>query len=370
MKTMNKISRRNFLKVTALSAAALSAFALTGCGSSASSTAASSVASSSAAASTASSAAAAAATEFKVGIVNYVDDASLNQIVAAVEDELDKVGAERGVSFNYADYYSNAQADQSNLNQIGAELVADEVDVIVAVATPTAATMLSAVEDTDIPVVFAAVTDPVGAGFDQEPNMTGTSDALDTTAIMNLIVAANPDIDKLGLLYDLGQDSSTQAIADAKAFCAEKGITVIEKNGTTTAEVQMAAEALIAAGVKAVFTPTDNTIMTAELAIYEEFIEAGVQHYTGADSFALNGAFLGYGVDYVQLGTATADLVIELLCDGKSPAELPFRTFDNGIATVNTETCAALGLDYNTIKAAFEPLCTSVQEITTAESFS
>jgi putative ABC transport system substrate-binding protein len=230
--------------------------------------------------------------------------------------------------------------------------------------------MLSAVEDTDIPVVFAAVTDPVGAGFDQEPNMTGTSDALDTTAIMNLIVAANPDIDKLGLLYDLGQDSSTQAIADAKAFCAEHGITVIEKNGTTTAEVQMAAEALIASGVKAVFTPTDNTIMTAELAIYEEFIEAGIQHYTGADSFALNGAFLGYGVDYVQLGEATADLVVELLCDGKSPSELPFRTFDNGIATVNTETCEALGLDYNEIKAVFEPLCTSVQEITTAESFS
>jgi putative ABC transport system substrate-binding protein len=367
MKTMNKISRRNFLKVTALSAAALSALALTGCGSSASSTAAASTTASSA---EAASETAAASTEFKVGIVNYVDDASLNQIVAAVEDELDKVGAERGVTFNYADYYSNAQADQSNLNQIGAELVADEVDVIVAVATPTAATMLSAVEDTDIPVVFAAVTDPVGAGFDQEPNMTGTSDALDTTAIMNLIVAANPGIDTLGLLYDLGQDSSTQAIADAKAFCAENGITVIEKNGTTTAEVQMAAEALIAAGVKAVFTPTDNTIMTAELAIYEEFIEAGVQHYTGADSFALNGAFLGYGVDYVQLGTATADLVIELLCDGKTPAELPFRTFDNGIATVNTETCEALGLDFVTIKAAFEPLCTSVQEITTAESFS
>lgn len=305
-----------------------------------------------------------------MGIVNYVDDASLNQIIAAVEAQLDAVGAERGVTFNYADYYSNAQADQSNLNQIGAELVADQVDVIVAVATPTAATMLAAVEDTDIPVIFAAVTDPVSVGFDQEPNMTGTSDALDTNAIMNLIVAANPGIDKIGLLYDLGQDSSTQAIADAKAFCEANGIAVVEKNGTTTAEVQMAVEALIAADVKVVFTPTDNTIMTAELAIYETFIDAGVQHYTGADSFALNGAFLGYGVDYVQLGTETANMVVELLCDGKTPADMPYRTFDNGIATVNTETCEALGLDYAEIKAAFEPYCTSVQEITTAESFS
>jgi len=148
-----------------------------------------------------------------------------------------------------------------------------------------------------------------------------------------------------------------------------KGIKYIEKNGTTTAEVQMAAEALIAAGVKAVFTPTDNTVMTAELSIYETFIEAGVQHYTGADSFALNGAFVGYGVDYVQRGEATADMVVELLCDGKTPADLPFQTFDNGIATINTETCETLGLDLDTVKKAFAPYCTEVVEVTTAENF-
>ena len=247
--------------------------------------------------------------------------------------------------------------------------MADGVDVIVAVATPTAATMLAAVEDTDIPVVYSAVTDPKAVGFDTEPNITGTSDALNTDAIMNLILAVNPDIDTIGLLYDLSQDSSTQAIADAKAFCDAKGIQYIEKNGTTTAEIQMAAEALIAAGVKAVFTPTDNTVMTAELSIYETFLDAGVQHYTGADSFALNGAFVGYGVDYVQLGEATADMVVELLCEGKTPADLPFRTFDNGIATINTETCEALGLDLETVKKAFADYCTEIVEVTTQENF-
>jgi len=360
MKTMNMISRRSFLKA-AMAAAAVSALGLTGCGSSASSTA-SSTASSAAASSAAASE---AGQTFKVGIVNYVDHASLNQIVASVEERLDEVGKEKGVTFDYAD----AQADQTNLNQIGADLVADGVDVIVAVATPTAATMLAAVEDTDIPVVYSAVTDPAAAGFDTEPNITGTSDALNTDAIMNLILAVNPDIDTIGLLYDLSQDASTQAIADAKAFCDSKGIKYIEKNGTTTAEVQMAAEALIAAGVKAVFTPTDNTVMTAELSIYETFTEAGVQHYTGADSFALNGAFVGYGVDYVQLGEATADMVVELLCDGKTPADLPFQTFDNGIATINTETCAALGLSLDTVKEAFKPYCTEVVEVETAENF-
>ena len=282
MKTMKMISRRSFLKA-AMAAATVSALCLTGCCSSASSTA-----SGTASGAAASSAAASEAGQtFKVGIVNYVDHASLNQIVASVEERLDEVGKEKSVTFDYADYYANAQADQTNLNQIGADLVADGVDVIVAVATPTAATMLAAVEGTDIPVVYSAVTDPAAAGFDTEPNITGTSDALNTDAIMNLILAVNPDIDTIGLLYDLSQDSSAQAIADAKAFCDSKGIKYIEKNGTTTAEVQMAAEALIAAGVKAVFTPTDNTVMTAELSIYETFTEAGVQHYTGADSFAL-----------------------------------------------------------------------------------
>ena len=366
MKTMNMISRRSFLKA-ASAAAVFSALGLTGCGAASGSTASSAAASSTAAAST--GAASAAGQTFKVGIVNYVDHASLNQIVEPVESRLDELGKEKGVTFDYGAYYANAQADQTNLNQIGADLVADGVDVIVAVATPTAATMLAAVEDTEIPVVYSAVTDPAAAGFDTEPNITGTSDALNTDAIMNLILAVNPDIDTIGLLYDLSQDASTQAIADAKAFCDANGIQYIEKNGTTTAEVQMAAEALVAAGVKAVFTPTDNTIMTAELSIYETFTEAGVQHYTGADSFALNGAFVGYGVDYVQLGEATADMVAQLLCDGKTPADLPFQTFDNGIATINTETCEALGLDLNTVKEAFKPYCTEVVEVTTAENF-
>ena len=369
MKTMNMISRRSFLKA-AMAASAVSALALTGCGGAASSTAGTA---SGAAASSEAASSAVAGENFKVGIVNYVDHASLNQIVASVESRLDEQGKEKGVTFDYADYYANAQADQSNLNQIGADLVADGVDVIVAVATPTAATMLAAVEDTEIPVVYSAVTDPAAAGFDGEENITGTSDALNTDAIMNLIVAANPGIDTIGLLYDLSQDASTQAIADAKAFCEKNGIKVVEKNGTTTAEVQMAAEALVAAGVKAVFTPTDNTIMTAELSIYETFTEAGVMHFTGADSFALNGAFVGYGVDYVQLGEATADMVAEILCDGKSAAEMPYQTFDNGIVTINTETAAALGFEgdkLDALKEAFKPYCTEIVEVTTAQNFS
>ena len=163
--------------------------------------------------------------------------------------------------------------------------------------------------------------------------------------------------------------SATTAIAHAKAYLDEKGIEYVEKTGTTVDEVALAADALVSAGVDAVFTPTDNTIMKAELTIYETFANAGIPHYTGADSFALNGAFLGYGVDYANLGVQTADMVAEILLDGKEPATLAVKTFDNGTATVNTEICAALGYDYDEIASVFAPFCTKVQSIVTAESF-
>ena len=131
----------------------------------------------------------------------------------------------------------------------------------------------------------------------------------------------------------------------------------------------LAADSMILDGVDAIFTPSDNTIMQAELSIYEKLAAAKIPHYTGADSFALNGAFLGYGVDYANLGVETANMVKQVLVDKKDPANLAVKTFDNGTATVNTETCAQIGFDYETIKKAFQPLCTKVQEITTAESF-
>jgi hypothetical protein len=128
-------------------------------------------------------------------------------------------------------------------------------------------------------------------------------------------------------------------------------------------------DSLIADGVDAVFTPTDNTIMTAELSIYEKLAAAGIPHYTGADSFALNGAFLGYGVDYANLGVETANMIADILLNGKDPATTPVMMFDNGTATVNTETCEAIGFKYDEIEGLFAPFCTKVQTITTAESF-
>ena len=386
--------KKNILaKAAALAASSALLFSLAACGSSSSAASSASEAASSAgtaqtsetaaAASTEESTAAssegvlassgskaAAGTEFKVGVVQYVDHASLNQIVENLEQELDAKGQELGVTFNYRDYEFNGQGDGTTLNQIASELISDDVDLIVAVATPTAQIMQAAAEGKNIPIVFSAVSDPVGAKLVDSldapgSNITGTSDALDTEAIMNLILAQNPDTKKVGLLYSKSEDSSAQPVADAKKILEEKGIEAVEKTGTTQDEISTAADALIAEGVDAVFTPTDNTVMTAELAIYEKFAEAGIPHYAGADSFARNGAFCGYGVDYKALGIQTADMVAKILAEGADPATTPVETSDSNIATVNTETAAALGYDMDQVKKNFEPYCASVEETTT-----
>ena len=308
----------------------------------------------------------------KVGICNYVDDASLNQIVENIQARLKEIGGEKGVAFDVS--YDNCNADANLLTQIISNFIADDVDIMIGVATPVAMAMQAATEDNGIPVVFAAVSDPVGAGLVESmeapgSNVTGTSDYLDTAAVMQLITAADPDAKNIALLYDIGQDSSTAAIAHAKEYLDANGIAYGEYTGTTVDEVTLAVQALIADGVDAVFTPTDNTIMKSELSIYEMLQEAGIPHYTGADSFALNGAFLGYGVDYAALGVETANMAASIALGGAKPAETAVKTFDNGFATINTETCEKLGFNYDEICKAFEPFCTKIQSIVTAESF-
>ena len=313
-------------------------------------------------------------TVYNIGICNYVDDASLNQINENIQTRLKEIGQEKGVTFQID--YENPNADATVMSQIISNFQADKVDLMVGIATPVAMTMQAATEDSQTPVVFSAVSDPVSAELVASldapgGNITGTSDYLDTNAIMDLIFAVDPDADKIGFLYNVGEDSSKTPIAHAKEYLDAKGIAYVERTGTNAAEVKQAAQALVADGVDAIFTPTDNTIMKDYLGIYEIFVDAGIPHYTGADSFALNGAFLGYGVDYANLGRETADMIAEILLDGKDPGTLAVKTFDNGTATINTETCAALGLDYDEIAQLFtsQNLCTKVQPITTAESF-
>ena len=344
--------------VAVLSAAAMMT-SLAACGSTADTT--STAASSSDAAVSTESTTAEATTDaksYKIAVVQQLDHASLDEIRTAVEAELDAKAAEKGITIEYKDF--NGQNDATTLNQIGTQVVSDGYDAIIPIATLAAQCMATAAESTKTPVIYAAISDPAAADLTDIDYVTGTSDALNTQSIMDMIFAVQPEAKTIGLLYSNSEANSTTPIAEAKAYLDAKGIAYVEKTGNTNDEIMTAANALVGQ-VDAVFTPTDNVVMAAAAAVSETLTNAGIPFYTGADSFVTAGAFATCGVNYTELGTYTADMALDILETGTVPE---YHVMDGGIITVNTETAAALDLDYS----AFNDLAGTVVEVeTTAE---
>ena len=226
---------------------------------------------------------------YKVAVIKQMDHASLNEIADAIVARIDEIEAEEGVAIQCE--VTSGQGDQSVLRQLADQAIADGVDAIIPIATVAAQVSAVSAAGSQTPVVFAAISYPETADLTGIDYVTGTSDALDTGMILDMMLAQNPDVEKVGLLYSLSEPNSEVPIAEAKEYLDGKGIAYTEATANTNDEVIAAASSLIAEGVDAVFTPTDNIIMAAELAIYEDFIDAGIPHYTGADSFARNGAF-------------------------------------------------------------------------------
>lgn len=298
-----------------------------------------------------------AAQEFNVAIVQQLDHASLDEIRTAIVAQLQAQAEEKGIKVNIQEF--NGQNDATVLNQIGAQVVGDGVDLIIPIATLAAQCMVTAADGTDIPIVYAAISDPEAAGLTGLSNVTGTSDALNTAFILDMMLAANPDIKTVGLLYSNSEANSATPIAEAKAYLQEKQIDFVEKTGNTSGEIVEAAASMVGR-VDAVFTPTDNAVMAAEVTVAETLNEAGIPHYTGADSFVAAGAFATCGVNYTELGTYTADMAMDILLGGAVPE---FHVMDGGIITVNTETAATLGIDYS----AFASMANTVVEVKTGE---
>ena len=298
-----------------------------------------------------------AAQEFNVAIVQQLDHASLDEIRTAIVAQLQALAQEKGIKVNIQEF--NGQNDATVLNQIGAQVVGDGVDLIIPIATLAAQCMVTAADGTDIPIVYAAISDPEAAGLTGLDNVTGTSDALNTAFILDMMLAANPDIKTVGLLYSNSEANSATPIAEAKAYLKEKQIDFVEKTGNTSGEIVEAAASMVGR-VDAVFTPTDNVVMAAEVTVAETLNEAGIPHYTGADSFVAAGAFATCGVNYTELGTYTADMAMDILLGGAVPE---YHVMDGGIITVNTETAATLGIDYS----AFASMANTVVEVKTGE---
>lgn len=278
---------------------------------------------------------------YKIAVVRQLDHPSMNEIRDAITAELDAKAEELGVSIEYRDFSGNN--DTSALQQIGAEIIAGGYDAIIPIGTLAAQQMAVSAQQTQTPVIYGTVSYPEVAKLTGIPYVTGTSDALNVELVLDMMLAQNPDVKTVGLLYSTSELNSAPAIEDAKAYLDSKNISYIEKTGNTSDEIIAAVSSLVGQ-VDAVFTPTDNVVQAAELAIAPTLIQAGIPHYAGADSFVRNGAFATCGVNYTDLGTQTADLALQVLQTGEFP---DYITVSGDIITVNTETAAALGADYS-----------------------
>ncbi len=285
----------------------------------------------------------------KVAIVQQMDHSSLDEIRGAIEKTL----TENGIRYQVF----NGQNDATILGQIGAQVVSDGYDAIIPIATLAAQCMVTAADGYNVPIIYAAISDPGEAGLTELSNVTGTSDALNTQFILEMMLAVDPDVGTVGLLYSNSEPNSATPIAEAKAYLEFRGIAYLEKTGNTNDEILTAANALVGR-CDAVFTPTDNVVMAAAAAVAETFREAGIPYYTGADSFVTSGAFATCGVNYTELGTYTAQMTVDILNGGQIPE---YHVMDGGIITVNSETAAALKQDVS----VFDTMANTVNLVTT-----
>lgn len=266
----------------------------------------------------------------KVAIIQLVEHTSLNTIKEAFDERMSELGYKEGENVEYI--FKNAQGDNNTAASIVNDFKGKNPDVVMAIATPVA--QAAATLSNDIPVVFAAVSDPVGAKLTStlekpDKNMTGTSDEIQVELILEKALQVNPNLKKLGVIYNKGEANSVTNIKKAKAFAEDKDIQLVEATVTSVNEVQTAVDVLTNQ-CDAIFAPNDNTIASAMNVVGSACAKAKVPLYVGADSMVQDGGFLSVGINYENLGKETANMVDEVL-KGKDVADIPVKVFKDNL---------------------------------------
>lgn len=285
----------------------------------------------------------------KIGLLQFVEHLSLDtireSIVARLEEEL-------GDEYTLEIDYKNGSGDQSNLTSIAQTFAGDQKDVIIAIATPAAQAVAGVTQD--IPLIFSAVTDPVGAKLVSDlnapsGNATGTSDLIPVDQIFALASQLTPDAKKVGFIYNLGEDNSVSVVNDAKAYCDQNNLEYMESTITNVSELQQVVQSLVGK-VDMFFTPIDNSVASAMTTYANEALKAKIPLYVGADSMVIEGGLATVGVDYVQLGRQTADMVVKVV-KGTPISEIPVETLSNFSTYINKTTAAQLEISLDNAPA-------------------
>lgn len=279
----------------------------------------------------------------RVGVTQIVEHPSLNLIRQGFIDRMEELGFARGTDVVYD--IQSAHGDLPTALTIAQKFLADNVDFVLAIATPSAQAAANVIRD--IPIVIAAVTDPVAAGLVQSferpgTNITGTSDLAPVRDQLGLLKELVPNVRRVGVIYNAGEVNSVVLIDRAREAAADLGITLVETTVGNTAEVQQAAQSLLGR-VDAFYVQNDNTTASAIEAVIAVAERGRIPLITSDDTVVEKGALATIGIDYYQLGRKTADIAHRIL-QGEKPAEISIERIEGQNIFLNLDVARRLGI--------------------------
>lgn len=303
---------------------------------------------------------------YTIGISQFAEHGSLDNCREGFLEGLKEAGIEEGKNLEVL--YDNAQADTGTAGTIADDYVSKNVDLICGIATPAAMSAYNAAMNTDIPVIYTAISDPVAsqlANEDGSPvgNITGTSDKLAVTEQLEMIRQILPDAKTIGIMYTTSETNSESTIAEYKEYAADYGFEIVESGINTIADVPLAA-ADLAAKVDCINNLTDNTVVSALQTVIEAASKEGIPVFGSEIEQVKAGCLAAMGLDYVELGRQTGTMAAKVLKGEANARELNFETITQASLYVNTAAAEKLGmtLDQEFVDGAAENFTEIVAE--------
>lgn len=287
------------------------------------------------------------AKQLKIGISQIVEHPALDNCRDGFRETLEEAGFKEGVDVVYD--LQNAQGDFNNAISIAQKFKDEKVDIIVAIATPTAQAALQV--NQEIPIIINAVTDPVAANLvksweNSGNNVTGMSDAAPNKQQVELIPRFLPEAKNVGTIYNAGEANSVVQIEVTKEACKELGLNLIEVSVSNSSEVLMAAQSL-ADRVDAIYIVTDNTVVSALESVVNVCNQGKIILIVADPSAVDKGALASYGIDYFSLGKKSGEIALRII-NGEKPSDIPIQmvTDPNDLQfVVNLDTAKTIGLN-------------------------
>ena len=279
----------------------------------------------------------------KIGIIQYMSHPSLDNCYNGIISALENSGIEYTVDYQTGSS-SSADADCTNFAK---NMVAANYDMIIAIATPAAKAAFAATDDTEIPVIFCAVSDPIAAGLVESIEApgyicTGTSDVLDLEAQVAIIKAMQPDVKSIGILYTSSEDNSITNLKNFKSVCDKENIEVVATAVQGASDIPSVAEEL-ASKVDCINNFTDNNVVNNLSVVLSAADKYGIPVYGSEEEQVVSGCLASVSIDYVALGKVTGEMAVEVL-NGADASAMPVKTITEATPVINSSVLKKLGL--------------------------